>query len=182
MEFKYYLFGFLSAFIVVFVAVVGFYLGKGKTSNALSAETSFSVSPTSFLLPSETPTPAPKPTKGSVTEIIIDALGSKNYELLNTVLASTVEVRIEASECCGTLPRNEVVAQMKYLDKGLSWDFSEEDKIISDIAASLPEHYNNAIVGLAQNRYIAAFQLNQNFEIIKISMASDYRVITRQEE
>jgi len=66
---------------------------------------------------------------------------------------------------------------MDYLNNANgTWDFNESE-ITQDLAASYPENYGNAIIGISSDDYVVAFQLNQDGNIAKISMAVNHKLL-----
>ncbi len=179
MDTKSFFLGIGTAIIIFLIAVGGYFLGKGTSKNskaspspAPSAITSLD-SPDTFEVLS-----TPRPEVLSVTEENIEAsIVSKNYAALVGYMVNPVSFRIEASECCPPMTPVDAVDQLEYLNNSEGgWDFNKEG-IISDLQASFPEYYSNAVIGIASDNYLVAFQLNEDNQIIQISLSVDYNLL-----
>lgn len=180
MELKYYILGFLTAVVLITVVFFGFLLGR-KNAIKKPVEIANQVTPTTNILVKATETPVPTVqilTESEVREKIMTAVESKKYDTLTSLFVSMVNIRIEASECCSPMVPNEAVKQLDYLKSALGpWDFGESNKIAVDLAATYPEHYDNAIIGISSNNYLISVQLDENNKIKKISLASNAKML-----
>ena len=180
METKSFFLGIAVAALILVISAGGYLLGKG----ASDTDGPDSISPTPFINGSlsspdtseQVPTISPSSPQASEDNLKA-AVASKNYAALEGVMANPVSVRLEATECCGLLAPEEAVEQMDYLNSATGiWDFSESE-ITQGLAASYPENYGNAIIGISSDNYVVAFQLNQSGQISKISIAADYELL-----
>ena len=113
MKAKYYILGFLTALVILMIAITGYLAGKNTTNENHSGDSLPTSQPTTYV-PSPTPTPKIL-TTDDVRESIIAALESKNYLGLKYIVAPTVSMRIEAAECCGILSADELISKLDYL-------------------------------------------------------------------
>jgi hypothetical protein len=155
------------------VAGTSYYIGRKSVENTVVKETALPQ-----VLPTVTPL-TPTPTTGTdlvtLTATIKTSLEEKKYDNLSPIIADPVTIKIENQNCCGSLALKTAIAKLVYLNKAVSpWDFSSDNKIAADLAATYPDNYSDAIIGIAKNKYVAAFQLNEEGRIIKISLSSDY--------
>lgn len=135
------------------------------------------------LSPSALPTSAPpsiSQTKQEidVSEQIITAITSKNTQALEGYMANTVQVRLEASGCCGPISKSEALSQLSYLDPAIGWSFDPSNQILIDLAAAVPDYYGSDwIVGVASNEYLASFKLNDQNKIEAYNLAVTYKLL-----
>jgi hypothetical protein len=107
---------------------------------------------------------------------VSSAVETGQYQKITAFMKDVISVRIEATECCQPGDKNNTIDQLKYLDNATApWDFDQNSTIAKDLAASYPEHYANAIIGISKNNYLVAFQLDEEGLIVKVSMASNYK-------
>jgi hypothetical protein len=66
-------------------------------------------------------------------------------------------------------------------DSGGAWNFDNESDIIKSLEASYPEHYSHAVIGTTSDLYSAAFQLNKDNQIVKISLSNSHKLLLQQE-
>jgi hypothetical protein len=173
MKLKYYLLGVLSAVVVLFVAVGGYYLGK-ENSNS-----------TSIAIPTSTLEEKPITKKASMSkseaeDAAATAVREGNFLKLLNVMAQTVEVRIEGSGCCAPMLATDAIEEMQFLEgaKG-KWKFTGNEVIAADLSATLPAYYTGAFIGTTEDGYLVAFLFNKENKIEKISMTSDYTLLTQ---
>lgn len=179
METKSFFLGIVAAALILVISVGGYLLGKGASntggSDSISTQSidgSLSSPGTNEQTPTITPS-SPQASEDNLEAVVV----SKNYAALEGVMANPVSVRLEATECCGLLAPEEAVEQMDYLNNATGiWDFSESE-ITQGLAASYPENYGNAIIGISSDNYVVAFQLNQSGQISKISIAANYKLL-----
>lgn len=179
METKSFFIGIVATLIVILIAIGGYLLGKGTSDRAGVLPSPIPTIDTSLNAPDAfEPLSTPTPQIISTNQDNIEAsIVSRNYAALEGAMVNPISVRLEASECCEPMTPENAVEQLAYLDTAEgTWDFNKEE-IISDLAASFPENYSNAIVGISSDNYLVAFQLNENNQIIKISLAVDYNLL-----
>ncbi len=130
-------------------------------------------------LPTVEPSPTiqPEPTI-DVSEQIVAAITSKNTQALEGYMADTVEVRLEASECCGPITKAEAMSQLSYLDPAVGWSFDATNPIIISLATNVPNYYGSGwIVGVASNEYIVSFKLNNQNKIEAYNLGASYTLL-----
>ena len=173
-----YFFGIFS--VMILLLVVGglcFIVPQKSTSNPQEV----SIAPTATNDSSSTT--APPPTSQAqpqvdVSEQIIAAITSKNTQALEGYMEDTVQVRLEASGCCGPISKAEAVSQLSYLDLAVGWDFDPANQILIDLAAAVPDYYGNGwIVGAASNEYLVSFKLNDQGKIEAYNLAATYKLL-----
>ena len=142
-----------------------------------------------FLLSACAPAPVPSPTSApppisqtkpevDVSEQIIAAITRKNTQALEGYMADTVQVRLEASGCCGPITRSEALSQLSYLDQAVGWNFDPANQIAIDLAAAVPDYYGSGwIVGVASNEYLVSFKLNDQNKIEAYNLAATYKLL-----
>ena len=134
--------------------------------------------------PSAPPTSAPPPISQTkpevdVSEQIIAAITSKNTQALEGYMADTVQVRLEASGCCGPISKSEALSQLSYLDPAVGWNFDPSNQILIDLAAAVPDYYGSGwIIGVASNEYLVSFKLNDQNKIEAYNLAVTYKLLT----
>ncbi|MFC1710304.1 hypothetical protein ACFL0F_01415 [Patescibacteria group bacterium] len=130
-------------------------------------------------LPTKTPSPTPKENMASeVNEQIIAAIKSKNTQALSGYMADMVSVRLEATECCGSIAKSEAISQLSYLDPATGWDFNPTNPILVNLAAAVPNYYGSGwTVGVASNEYVFAFKLNNANKLDAYNISGSYKLL-----
>ena len=134
-------------------------------------------------VPSAPPASAPPPItqikpEVDVSEQIIAAITSKNTQALEGYMADTVQVRLEASGCCGPISKSEAASQLSYLNQAVGWNFDPANQILIDLAATVPDYYGSGwIVGIASNEYLVSFKLNDQNKIEAYNLAVTYKLL-----
>lgn len=110
-------------------------------------------------------------------QAITTSLQSKNYIGLAPFMTDAVSVTLAASECCGKLSKDQTIAQLSYLNEGTPpWNTSAANPIAKQLITTDPTHFKDAIIAISQNRYVASFQLNDNYIIESIFISADYQL------
>ena len=113
-----------------------------------------------------------------ISEQVIAAITSKNTQALEGYMADTVQVRLEATECCGPLTKPEAMSQLSYIDPAVGWSFDSANQILIDLAAAIPDRYGSDwIVGVASNEFVAAFKVNDQNKIEAYNLAVTYKIL-----
>ena len=181
-----YLLGIVSVLVLTAVAGGAYYFGIQKSTSSSKQE--IPATPTVTNKNPPTATPSSFPTSQvepeivepeiNVSEQIIAAMTSKNTQALEGYMADIVQVRLEASGCCGPIAKTEAVAQLSYLDPATNWNFDPANPILINLAAAVPDHYgNNWIVGVASNEYLVSFKLNNQNKIEAYNLAATYKLL-----
>jgi len=174
-----FLLGIVSVLILIAVGG-GIYFFGIKKSIPSQQEASTTPLVTDKSSPTATPSPTPqaKP-KINVSEQIIAAMTSKNTQALEGYMADTVQVRLEASGCCGPITRAEAMSQLSYLDPAVGWNFDPTNPILVNLATVVPDFYGSDwIVGVASNEYLVSFKLNNQNKIEAYNLAATYKLLT----
>ena len=177
-----YVLGVASVLFILALAGGAYYFGTKKfTSSSREAAT---VAPTNIPvsekgLPATEPSPTTKIEPASdVPEQIIAAMKSKNTQALEGYMADTVQVRLEASGCCGPITKSEAISQLSYLDPAVGWDFNPTNPILVNLATAVPDFYGSDwIVGVASNEYLVSFKLNNQNKIEAYNLAATYKLL-----
>ena len=133
--------------------------------------------------PTIEPTAIPSPTTQAqpvvdVGEQIIAAMTSKNTQALEGYMMDTVQVWLEATECCGPLTKQEAMSQLSYIDPATGWSFDPTNQVINDLAAAIPDRYGGDwIVGVASNEYVASFKVNDQNKIEAYNLCVTYKIL-----
>lgn len=175
---KKYIIGSSLTLLVIGLAVGTFYLGtKGTIFNKSTKSPE-----TANVL--ETAKPSPSAMQVPVTsasEQIVAGITSKNTQALEGYMANTVEVRLEASGCCGSISKADAMSQLSYLDPAVGWSFDATNPIIIDLAIHSPNYYGSGwIVGVASNEYIVSFKLNNQNLIEAYNLGASYKLLIPQ--
>ena len=181
MRMKYFLLGALSSFLIIAVSFISFYFGKNDSrfSSNLSPTPTVSENievsvPETINIQEETKEAA---TLDDIKQIIKDALVDKKYLDLVPFMTSPFVVRIVKADCCLPEVPIDAVEHFEYLrDAESPWGFGQQNEIVNNLAATYPEHYSNAFIGVSDNRFLVAFQFEDNM-ISKVSMINDYRLL-----
>ena len=170
MKFKFFSLGFGLAIVIFAVLLGGFTLGKNTSKQAPTPTPEQSSVPTVTL----TPTPTPLNPK----EVISSAFEADDFAIITPILQKSVLIRIERSDCCGVVDASEVVGNMKYLKDAKSpWDFNPEGDVQKSLVATYPQYYTNALIGVAENNFVVAFQFDETGKVKSISMTNNYHII-----
>jgi len=172
-----YIIGAVSVLLILGLAIGSYYYGKQKSTSS-TQETTL-VTPTEGNLPTAEPSPTiqPEPTI-DVSEQIVAAITSKNTQALEGYMADTVQVRLEASGCCGPITKAEAISQLSYLDPAVGWSFDPANPIIISLATNVPNYYGSGwIVGVASNEYIVSFKLNNQSKIEAYNLGASYTLL-----
>jgi hypothetical protein len=95
----------------------------------------------------------------------------KSYATLKEYMEPEVEVIIAATECCGTIPAEQAITQLDYLNNGLPpWTFDDSNPKVTTVRNNHPG-YQPAVVGVAFNNYSVIFGMSQTNRIEKIRLA-----------
>ena len=172
---------FLGIFsVLILLLVVGgvcFIVPQKHTSNLQEVSIAPSATNDSPLTTLPPPTSQAQP-QVDVSEQVIAAITSKNTQALEGYMADTVQVRLEASGCCGPVTKAEAVSQLSYLDPAVGWDFNPANQILIDLAAAVPDYYGVGwIVGVASNEYLVSFKLNGQGKIEAYNLAVTYKLL-----
>jgi len=174
-----YILGIASVLILITIAGGAYYFGMQKSTSSLE-DVSISLPATdkSPSIAAPSPTSQTKP-KIDVSEQIIAAMTSKNTQALEGYMADTVQVRLEASGCCGPITKTEALSQLSYLDPAVGWNFDPTNPILINLATAVPDYYGSGwIVGVASNEYLVSFKLNNQNKIEAYNLAATYKLLT----
>lgn len=193
MKMKYFVAGVFSIIVVLAIAGGAFYLGSKRTlpgpslsSGGLSQNGSRTPEPqgvsdgNGVSAPAPTSEPTPEPVNGdALRDNVIAAITSKNYAALESYMTDPVQVRIEASGCCGPLTPTETVTQLDYLNQATApWVFDSTDPAVSSLATGFAEYYGGgAIVGVSASDHAVSIQVNDQNQIFGVSMVVDYHLL-----
>ena len=170
-----YLIGAALTLLVLGLAVGAYLYGTrgGLLKNTLQVSNTANSLPTA----ESSPTLQPQPII-NVSEQIIAAITSKNTQALEGYMADTVQVRLEASGCCGPITKAEAMSQLSYLDPAVGWSFDPSNPIIIDLATHSPNFYGSGwLVGVANNEYIVSFKLNNQNLIEAYNLGASYKLL-----
>jgi hypothetical protein len=173
-----YILGIVSVLIILAIAGGAYFYGvKKSTPNNL--ETSIDPTITAKTTPTITPTPTPTvEPEVNLSEQIIAAITSKNTAALKGYMTDTVQVRLEASSCCGPITKEEAISQLSYLDPAVGWNFDPTNQIQLDLALASPDYYGAGwLVGVANNEYIVSFKINSNSKIEAYNLGATYKLL-----
>ena len=110
---------------------------------------------------------------------INESIPAKKYGDLSAYMTGQVNLVMEATECCGDVPKADAIKQMSYLNGGTGpWNFADDNPIAAQIVKAVPQ-FKDYIIGTSANRYAVAFHLNDNYLIDKVYMVVDYKLITQ---
>ena len=178
MNFRHFAAGAVSMLVFIAVALGGFYIGKDGSSEGTSQVST----PTPQLIATSTPVPTntstPTPTNEEVLkQSIIDAVSSNNYADVLKYFDNTVEMRKEATECCGKISKAQAVEELTYIeDAEKPWIFDETSEIVTSLESSYPEYYSNSIIAVSNDGQLVAFQIDDG-KVVSISMAANYKLL-----
>ncbi len=177
-----YIIGAVSILLILGLAGGAYYFGIRKSTSSteeLTLITPTQIPGTEKNSPTTEPSPTlqPQPTI-DVSEQIVAAMTSKNTQALEGYMADTVQVRLEASGCCGPITKAEAMSQLSYLDPAVGWSFDPTNPIIISLATNAPNYYGSGwIVGVASNEYIVSFKLNNQNKIEAYNLGASYKLL-----
>ena len=170
------LIGFIIIVSVLFFIAGGYLLGVGNqkpTTSESQVNTQSQQNPVSSTsATSSSSTPTSNTTTGKQT--LTKALYDKSYDELLPFFANSVEVLIEATECCGTFTGSSADTRtINYLTaaKG-EWNFDQNSPAIVGIKGQNPAGYQNTIVGTADNKYVLKLTLDETNKIKTVILAN----------
>ncbi len=148
--------------------------------NPASNSASPSSSPFASPSPSASATATPAPTiKPALFENIKASVISKNTAALEGYMTDTVNVIIEATECCGNITKVKAIKEMDYLNDATEpWNFDENNPVAIALRKKNPATFpEGSIIGTSANKMLVTFTLNQTkTKIEKLYMAVDYKL------
>jgi hypothetical protein len=173
MKLRYFFLGILFSVVLLSLAVTSYYFGKSTiTADPIAV-------PSEDSIPTLAITPTPEPLNPeTVRQVISSAIRNENYVLLSDFLENPVSFRIENSVCCNPQTASQAITQLEYLKSTEgTWNFDQEGEVVKSLAASYPEHYSNAYIGLTSDFYSVAFQFSADGKISKISISASYKLL-----
>ncbi len=183
----------LLLLLLVVIAIIAFFIGtrveRGGGLEILpnvSPSVSPQASPSAVLsssLPSLDPVSAEELSlcpladiQEAVKENIITAVKAGNWQALEGYLREELVVIQEATDCCGVVSKETALQALEFLNGAQGeWNFNENNATAISLMREDPTDYKDAIIGVAENNFTVAFQLNNQNQIIKITMARDYQ-------
>jgi hypothetical protein len=171
-----YLAGATIALVVIGLAAGTYYLGTQGLLFKESPKIPKVVKELETVKPS--PTINPPPSTVNVSEQVAAAITSKNTQALEGYMADIVQVRLEASGCCGPITKAEAMSQLSYLDPAVGWSFDPANPVIVDLAINSPDYYGTGwLVGVASNEYIVSFKINNLNKIEAYNLGASYKLL-----
>lgn len=182
-----YLVGGVVALVLVVALSGAYFWGRGK-------------------LPDSSATPVPQPTTVSQTTAVASAspspdtaqkedamvgqsktiaqieasIASKNTQALESYMASSVNVVIYATECCGPLTALAATKQLDYLSSATPpWNFKDNNPIAAQLRAKSDFFKDATVIGTASNGYAVGFTLDDQAKIKSVALVADYKLITQ---
>lgn len=152
-------------FILLVAASSGYYVIQSQKS----AGTNVTPTPTQAAQPTAVPTKS-----NDVREVIVQAVKTKQYSLLEPFLTEPVHVILYASECCGMVTKDAAIKQLAYLNEAkMPWIFDEDNETIKKAKIAIPDYFQNAVVSLSGD-ILASFKLNKDNKIEQIVIVGKY--------
>jgi len=181
-----YLIGAVAAIAIIAALAGAYFLGKGRISVPAVSPTPQATTVTQTTGGDATPTPA---TVGSKDDFvnpsatiaqIESSVSSKNYQALEAYMASSVDVILYASECCGPSSALQATQQLDYLNSATPpWNFNDNNPIVAQLRAKSDFFKNATVIGTSANSYAVGFTLNAENKISAIALVADYKLITQ---
>ncbi len=155
------------------------WIGKKSEVTPTPAETVTSVlTPTATVTPTpiETATPVPTATAtedGRLTAFE-EAVNAKNYKKAENMLADTVNYIVEASECCGDIPKAQAMENFKgYTYDVDTFNFSQDQQAVKKLKVNIGKGFEDDIIGIASNGRVMAYQVNADGKVGYLYVAAD---------
>ncbi len=178
---KYFLLGALSVVMLGFATAGAYFVGLQKGRAEFAPTPTPTVVITREIIPPTTaPSPTPTPiTREVVKAAVVAAVTSRSYESLRPFMVQSPEVILESSGCCGRLTQDNAISQLSYLNNAASpWNFDDANSTAAALRAkNYAGRYIGAIIGIAQNEYTVAVQLDGQNKISRITMATTYKLV-----
>jgi hypothetical protein len=171
---KYFVLGFLTALIVAASVAIGFFICQQSTSPVVHSEPA----PLAYEL-TLSPTPIEPAADNTLIlkDTVLNALNLRNYRDLIPSMTDEVWVRLENTSCCAQASSTNSINNLLSLNNArLPWVFAEGGEF-DNIVAIYPEHYKNALIYVSENDHLAAFQLDSENKIYKISISTNYNIL-----
>lgn len=183
----------LLLIIIILVGIGAYYFGTRNAPGASLSPVPNTALPSPVSSPSPSPLPSPSPSPASnvavpspaltlspmLLENIKASVVSKNTGALEGYMTDTVNVIIEATECCGNLSKVKAIGEMDYLNSATEpWNFDDNNPIALQLKQINHQTFpDGIIIGTSANRRVVTFTLNKDkTKIEKLYMAVDYKL------
>lgn len=170
------------AVVLILLAILGYFIFQNQ--QLIKQLSTSSPSPQiSSPLPSPSPapsSPSPSPTPSSevLRENIEAAINSKNTAALVTFMTNTVQVILQATECCGPMTPTEAESQLSYISEGTPFNFNQTDPTIVNLKNKNPE-LAGQFIGISKNQeHLIALNINSQNKIDSIRMSVSWKLFS----
>src|SRR3989344_1590248 len=160
---------------VILAAAAGYLLFQNQKLTNQLTQTSPSPTPKETVQkPQESPqsTPSSKQmTLFQLQENIKASVNSKNTQAMKSFMTNPVHVILQATECCGEQTPDEAVAQARYVEPGVPFNFDQQNETIKNLKAKNPE-LAGTFIGISQNmEHLISFTTNSQNKSTQIRFA-----------
>lgn len=161
-----------SIIFVVLIAAIAFFTYK-KEDIAIEITSQNPVQKQIAPVPSS----QPKISQETVKEAITKAINSNSPENISPYLtAPTASLTIMSTECCGESTPKEILLQLQNMQKGVPFDFDQEQPTIVEIKQN-NERLKNAFVGISpKGKQLIAFTIDNEPKITAVEISVSYEI------
>ena len=167
--------------IIILISALGYFIFQNQkligqlSKNPPAAE---SPTPTPASSPTQKASPSPEITVAITQNAIKTNIAAKNYQGLIPYMASTIEVILQSTECCGAKTPAEVIDQMSYIDDGLPFNFDQNQDTIKNLKAKNSE-LSGKFIGISVSKeHLVAFGLDNENKIADIRMSVSWKLFS----
>lgn len=166
--------------IIVLLTALGYFIFQNqKLIGQLSGNSqSQTPAPTTSPTPSASPEPSPSPeiTAAITQNAIKTNIAAKNYQGLIPYMEGTVQVVLQATECCGAKTPQEAIEQMTYINEGVPFNFDQNSETVKNLKSKNPE-FSGKFIGISQSKeHLIAFGLNGENKIADIKLSVSWKL------
>ena len=174
----------LTLLVIILLGMAAYFIFQNQrltdklTKQATSPLPSASLESSPSQLLSPTPTPSPVLTLALTQNAIKTNVNAKNYQGLTTYMTNSVNVTLQASECCGPKTPAETTNQMSYITSGVPFDFDQESATIKNLKDKNPQ-LSDKFIGISKaSEYLVAFVVNNENKISEILMSVSWKLFS----
>jgi hypothetical protein len=108
-----------------------------------------------------------------VTGRLVEALNTQDYATVAALMAPTVRLTIEATECCAPGTPTQAVSNLGWLNQGTPpWSFDQSHPRVVSIKSRYASTYGGSLMLYSTNGIIAAFWFDNEGLIDQIRLAN----------
>ena len=110
---------------IIIITAVALLLTKNPIGTLQKLLNPSSTDTSSAPVPSPDATPEDLIRRSKLEKAIENAINNKKYKNLTPFMETKLEVKITTKDCCGSIPPNEAVVQIPFIEEGLPLNFNQ---------------------------------------------------------